>query len=249
MDDKTIERIEEKYLITKQEKSALLRSISKHLARDEYFKEEVLSLYFDTKDYDLAVRSIDQPAFREKIRVRAYNVPKLSSKVFFEIKAKQKIGKRKISSKRRLILPLKSFYKYQSGKANLVELASEFSHSDIQQIQIAKELDYLYKYYQLQPKVVVSANRVAYVAKANPSFRLTFDEHLRFRTDKLRLEKGSTGEEYFKNTTDPKHDIIMEVKTMPTMPPWFVSELSKLHIYPARFSKYGKIYQLIKERK
>ena len=36
---------------------------------------------------------------------------------------------------------------------------------------------------------------------------------------------------------------------MNAMPQWFMSELSQLKIYPYRFSKYGKIYQLINERK
>ena len=40
----------------------------------------------------------------------------------------------------------------------------------------------------------------------------------------------------------------MEVKTMHSMPPWFVRELSRQKLYPVRFSKYGKIYQLTKER-
>ena len=242
MDDKTIERIEEKFLITKQEKSALLRSISKHLARDEYFKEEVLSLYFDTKDYDLAVRSIDQPAFREKIRVRAYNVPKLSSKVFFEVKSKYAVGKKKLSNKRRLILPLADFYAYQSGEQTLESVAAKASHDNSQQIQIARELDYLVKLYAAEPKVLISSDRLAFKGKDDAGFRLTFDEHLRFRTSNLELDKGSQGENYF-------NQIIMEVKTMHAMPPWFIAELSRRHIYPATFSKYGKIYQLLTERK
>ncbi|MBQ7802501.1 polyphosphate polymerase domain-containing protein [Candidatus Saccharibacteria bacterium] len=248
MDDKTIERIEEKYLITSKEKTELLKAIKSNLRKDEFFSEEVLSIYFDTKNYDLVIKSIDRPDFREKVRIRAYNVPKLSSPIFFEIKTKLKVGKKKIGNKRRLSLPLKDFYQYLEKDANLEELAKNFSKNNKKQVQIARELDYLMKYYRLEPKLFIGADRVAYVGKDDSNFRLTFDSNLRFREKKLRLEKGSDGEKFFPLTSDPKHDIIMEVKTMNAMPPWFARELSRLKIYPVRFSKYGKIYELIKER-
>ena len=248
MDDKTILRTEEKYLITKSEKTELLSRIEKNLKHDEFYKEEVLSLYFDTKNFDLVIKSIDRPNFREKVRVRAYNVPKKSSKIFFEVKTKYKKGKKKIGNKRRLVLPLKDFYAYYENGESLEKLVKKNSGDSFRELQIARELDYLMKYYKLEPKVLIATDRIAYVGKDDPGFRLTFDKDLRFRTENLKLEKGSNGEKYFPNTDDPKHDIVMEVKTMNSMPPWFVKELSRLKIYPARFSKYGKIYQLIQER-
>ena len=103
-------------------------------------------------------------------------------------------------------------------------------------------------YYKLEPKVLISADRLAFSSKYDPEFRLTFDENLRFRTKDLTFRKGSKGKKYFPTTDEPKKSVIMEVKTMNAMPPWFVKELSRLMIYPTRFSKYGKIYQLINER-
>ena len=35
----------------------------------------------------------------------------------------------------------------------------------------------------------------------------------------------------------------MEIKTLGSMPLWLVRCLSELNIYPASFSKYGKIYE------
>ena len=46
--NRTIERIEEKFLITKQQKTALMKAINKRLDHDEFYKEEILSLYLDT---------------------------------------------------------------------------------------------------------------------------------------------------------------------------------------------------------
>lgn len=248
MNDKKIERVEEKYLVTKSEKAKLLKALGKKLEHDQFYKEEVLSLYFDTPNYDLAIKSIDRPNFREKVRVRAYDLPKKSTPVFFETKTKLVIGNRKIGDKRRLVLPLKDIYKYMKG-GDLVGLTEKYTKGDWQQCQVARELDYLMKFYKLEPKVVISANRTAFVAKEDKGFRLTFDESLRFRETDLKLEKGSKGEKYFPAVGEKERSVIMEVKTLTAMPPWFVAELSKLHVYPVRFSKYGKIYQLIQERK
>lgn len=243
-DDRTIERVEEKYLISRSEKTALLKKIQLHLEKDEYFKEEVLSLYFDTSHYDLANRSIDRPSFREKIRIRAYNVPTKSSPVFFEVKSKLATCGLKVGNKRRLVLPLKDCYDYLKTGKNLEKITRAYSHDDRQQRQVARELDYLMHYYQLEPKALIITNRTAYVGRDNRSFRLTFDENLRFRTTNLRLEQGTKGEKFF----HPPKNIIMEVKILDSMPLWFTRELTRLKIYPTRFSKYGKIYQLTKER-
>lgn len=244
----TIRRVEKKYLITRSEKAALLKAIKKHLKRDEYYKEEVISLYLDTDNFDLAIKTIDRPNFREKIRVRAYNIPKRSTKVFFEVKTKLAADKVKIGNKRRLIIPLKEFYTYINTGKGLEQIASKASDGNPQQIQVARELDYLIKHYGLKPKILIISNRTAFSGKNDSNFRLTFDENLRFRTTDLKLEKASTGEKYFPSTSDPKRGIIMEAKTINAMPPWFVDEISRLKIYPTRFSKYGKIYQLITER-
>ena len=131
--DRTIERIEEKYIITKQQKSALMKIIAKQLDHDDFYKEEVLSLQLDTDNFDLAVKTLDRPNFRLKVRVRSYNVPTLSKKVFFEVKTKTKTGKRKIGNKRRLVLPLKDFYAYINKGQDLEKLASKASDGDAQQ--------------------------------------------------------------------------------------------------------------------
>ena len=249
MSDRTIERIEEKFLLTRQQKTALIKAIKKQLNHDEFYKEEVLSLYLDTDNYDLAVKSLDKPDFRIKVRVRSYNVPTRSKRVFFEVKTKLKVDNRRVGNKRRLVIPLKDFYAYIEKGADLEKIAEKASKGDAQQIQVARELDYMVKHYKLKPQLLIVSDRTAYSGKDDKGFRLTFDENLRFRTTKLKLEKGGDGEKYFPNTADPKHSIIMEVKTMNAMPPWFVAELNKLHTYPIRFSKYGKIYQLIIKRK
>lgn len=251
MDDKTIARIEEKYLITPREEEKLLAKIVKHLAHDKYFCETVTSLYFDTKDFELAIRSIDRPDFRYKIRLRSYETPKLSTPIFFEIKTKLKQGNKKIGNKRRIVLPLKDFYHYYDEGADLEAIIENIPNTDKNQSQIARELEYIMRFKQLEPKMIIYADRTAYIGSKLSDFRLTFDRDLRFRTTNLRLEKGTKSKKYFpllENSVERNRCIIMEVKTFNAMPSWFVNALSELKIYPSRFSKYGKIYQLIKER-
>ncbi|MBQ3464270.1 polyphosphate polymerase domain-containing protein [Candidatus Saccharibacteria bacterium] len=250
MDDQTIARVEKKYLITRSEMNELLKRVQKNLQKDEYFSETVLSLYFDDDNFSLAIRSIDRPNFRAKVRLRAYDVPTKSSKVFFEVKSKLVKGKKKVGNKRRLVLPLKDIYSYLNTKSALESFIKPKNNpaDDFKNRQIARELDYLINTLHLSPKILISVDRLAYVGKGNSNFRLTFDKNLRFRTKNLRLEKGSDGEKHFDFTPEPTRNIIMEVKTMHSMPPWFVRELSRQKLYPVRFSKYGKIYQLTKER-
>lgn len=247
LDVKTIERVEEKYLITKAQKSALLKKISPLLSRDEFYKEEILSLYFDTAHNDLVIKSIDRPAFREKFRARVYKMTKGKSPVFLEVKSKMAVKKIKIGNKRRLILSEREFHRFLKGE-KLTKIAEKSHAGDFKQLQIARELEYLMDFYALEPKILIASDRLAFKGKTNSEFRLTFDENLRFREKNLTFKKGGTGEKFFPSTPNPKTNIIMEVKTMNAMPPWFVQALSSLKIYPSRFSKYGKIYQLINER-
>ena len=55
MDGKVFDRIEKKYLITKDDKKELLKTIKKHMEKDNYHKSEVYNLYFDTDNYDLII--------------------------------------------------------------------------------------------------------------------------------------------------------------------------------------------------
>ena len=72
MDGRVFDRIEKKYLITKKDKTEILKAIRTHMEKDGYYKSEVYNLYFDTDNYDLIIQSIDQPIFKHKLRARSY---------------------------------------------------------------------------------------------------------------------------------------------------------------------------------
>ncbi|MBQ9029760.1 polyphosphate polymerase domain-containing protein [Candidatus Saccharibacteria bacterium] len=217
-------RVETKYILTPAEFKALLEIIAPYIEKDRYFKATNCSVYYDTDSRYLAIHSMEKPLYKEKIRIRSYNVPKsLDDEIFIEIKKKYN----GIGSKRRITTTLKDFYHYEKTG----ELKTENA-------QIKAELDHCFNFYHLKPALYVAYDRLSFSGKNDDNFRLTFDQNVRSREDNLQLEYGDAGDHYFKN-----HEIVMEVKVLDAYPIWFTRALSHLHIYPASFSKYGRIYE------
>ena len=105
--------------------------------------------------------------------------------------------------------------------------------------QICREIDYFMDYYQnLTPKVFLSYEREAFHANDESGFRVTFDEDIFARCDRLSLREGTDGgvrllgEEYS----------LMELKCSGGIPLWMTKVLSQEKIYKTSFSKYGTAY-------
>ena len=221
MNENIFRRVEEKYFLNKEQYKKLFNEINKYIEKDEYYKSNILNIYFDNNNSELIIRSGDKPIYKDKIRLRSYNVPSMNDDVFLEIKNKFN----GITSKRRIKMKLNDFYNYiNNGKMN--------------NSQIMNEIDYLFKYYDLKPAYFVGYDRLSFKGKENNGLRITLDTNLRSRNDNLKLENGDYGELYFKDDT-----IIMEIKTLDSMPLWLTSTLSNLKIYPISFSKVGEIYK------
>ena len=222
-------RVETKYILTPTEFKNLLEAIAPFVEKDRYFKATNCSVYYDTDERYLAIHSMEKPLYKEKIRVRSYNVPRsLADPVFIEIKKKYN----GIGSKRRITTTLEDFYRYeQTG-----ELKTENP-------QIKAELDHSFRFYHLKPALYVAYDRLSFCGKNEGDFRLTFDRNVRSREDNLKLEYGDRGEKYF-----DQDEVVMEVKVLDGYPLWFARALSNLKIYPASFSKYGRIYEQQLER-
>lgn len=219
---KIFRRVEEKYIITKDQYEELLKRIDSYIEKDEYYESTICNVYFDTTSNDLIIRSIEKPVYKMKIRLRSYGIPKKKDDVFLEVKLKHK----DIVGKRRVKLKLNEFYNY-------LNKGSYDSNN-----QIMKELDYFFQYYQLQPSYYLAYDRKSYRGKEKNELRITFDTNLRSRKEDLRLELGDAGKRYFKEEI-----YIMEIKTLDAIPLWLVRNLSELQIYPISFSKIGSIYR------
>ena len=210
------------------------------MEKDKYYKSEVFNLYFDTNNYDLIIQSIDQPPFKEKLRARSYYG---YDRVFIEIKTKLR-GRddENPGFKRRVMITNDDFKELIKKKASLEELAKRSIESK-DDIQIAKESDYLIQKFNLKPKLLVIYNRESY--KGEDKLRVTFDENLKYRDKKLDAFDEKSGKIYFKD----ERNVIMEVKANGALPLWLVKALSENKIYPQRFSKIGRIYEKIRKEK
>ncbi len=221
MYENIFQRVEEKYILTKKERDQILEKIAPYIKKDKFYESKICNIYFDTCNSDLIINSIEKPLFKEKIRLRSYGVPSLNDDVFLERKEKYE----GIVGKRRTKMKLKEFYNYLNT-----------NNYDTKN-QIMKEIDYCFKYYDLYPVIYIAYDRISYKGVYEKELRITFDEKLRSRREGLKLELGDKGDLYF------KEDIyLMEIKTLSSIPLWFVKVLSELKIYPKSFSKYGNIY-------
>ncbi len=221
MNENIFKRVEEKYLITQCDWKKIFQKIGKNLKKDKYYESTICNIYFDSPHDDLIIHSIDKPVYKEKVRLRSYGIPTKNDNVFLEMKVKYQ----DLVMKRRVELKLKDFYCYmKTGK---------YSNS-----QIMREIDYLFQYYKLKPFYYLAYDRKSYMGLENEELRITIDSNLRSRREDLRLELGDKGNKYFQDNM-----LIMEIKTLNSMPLWLVKTLSEFKIYPISFSKIGSIYK------
>jgi len=216
-------RYEKKYLLSRGQYETLFRELRDHIVPDAYHRSTVCSIYYDTDDYELIRRSIEAPVYKEKLRLRSYGVPDDDGTVFIELKKKYK----GMVYKRRVPMGAKAAMAYLAGEAGPTECS-----------QMTREIDWFLHENDVNPKVFIACDRYAWVDKENPELRITFDENLRWRTDRLDLTLGSDGE----TLTEPGA-VLMEIKIPGTAPLWLARLLSDQRVFPTSFSKYGTCYK------
>lgn len=227
MAQQVFNRKEIKYLLSEDEYQRFFQAIEPFIEKDRYFASTNCSVYYDTPEKYLVVHSMEKPIYKEKLRIRSYNIPSLEDTVYLEIKRKYK----GTGNKRRIGLKLKDFYRYQETG----ELRTDNP-------QIKHEIDYCFQRYHLRPSLFLAYDRHSYQDKNSRNLRITFDANIRSRTDDLKLEHGDRGDNYFNDNI-----IVMETKTLGAYPLWFSHALASQRIYPASFSKYGKVYQKLNQ--
>lgn len=218
------QRYELKYLVTNDQREIIMKEMSDRMKGDQYGKSTICNIYFDLPNYYLIRKSLEKPAYKEKLRVRSYGTANSASTVFVELKKKYK----DVVYKRRISLPEREamYYLCSDATGGLPG-------------QIGREIDYFRGFYEnLQPRVFLSYDREAFYAKDDDSFRVTFDENIMWRDYDLSLTKGAYG----KQILEPNQSL-MEIKVGSAMPLWMVSILTKNQIYKTSFSKYGRAYQ------
>ena len=219
----SFKRYEKKYLLSREKYLELWSQLESRLMPDQFFQSTVMSLYYDWDDFRLIRSSIEQPVYKEKLRLRSYDVPGEESPVFVELKKKYK----GIVYKRRVRMTEREAEDYLSGRAAAPA-----------EDQISREIDWFLKTNQVQPKVLIACDRKAYVGREEPGLRLTFDSSIRWRDTQLRLTEGDHGRELLEDG-----QVLLEIKMPESAPLWLAELLSSLEIFPRSFSKYGQCYK------
>lgn len=219
-------RHELKYILTKEQKERIVAHIQPYMSLDQYGRTTICNIYFDTENYRLIRRSIEKPEYKEKLRIRCYVNKNAENKVFVEIKKKYD----KVVYKRRL-----SMQEEQAMQWLKQEKTCEIDS------QIAREIDYFLEYYgTLKPALYLSYEREAYYCKEDSDFRVTFDENVLCRQERITFQSDVGG--------IPVLDVdkvLMEIKCAGGIPLWMTEILSKEKLYKISFSKYGTAYQNI----
>lgn len=216
-------RYEMKYVLSREQQKMVLKAMEPYMKLDDYGKTLIRNIYFDTDDYLLIRRSIEKPAYKEKLRVRCYGNAESKKPVFVELKKKYK----KIVYKRRIVLSENEALKWLQGERHCK------SNS-----QITQEIDYFLSFYKaLKPAAYISYEREAYYSQQYPDLRITFDSNILCRTSNLTLEKDGG------DPVLPQENVLMEIKSGGAVPLWMTDVLSHEHIYKTSFSKYGAAYR------
>ncbi len=213
-------RYEIKYLLNSRQYKAIKTEVLKRLSSDEYGETTIQSLYYDTVDNRLIRESLEKPIFKEKLRLRCYNLNDNNKDIYVEMKRKYDgvVYKRRIACK-------------ENEADDLLK-----NHS--LKTQIGRELNYFTTYYgDLVPKMLILYDRVAYYDK-NSQLRITFDRNIKYRKNNLNFHTSFDGENLL-----PQDSILMEIKTDTALPLWICEILDKEKINKTSFSKYGAAYE------
>lgn len=217
-------RYELKYLLSQAQKETLCKAMEAYMKPDQYGRTTIRNLYYDTDTYLLIRRSIEKPAYKEKLRLRSYQKAGAEDIVFAELKKKYS----DVVYKRRIALPNREAMAWLSGEKPCSR------HT-----QIAQEIDYVLQLYgNLHPTVFLSYEREAYYANDGSDFRVTFDDTILCRQEELSLDSQAYGTPIL-----PQDRVLMEIKCSGGIPLWMTQVLSKEKIYKTSFSKYGTAYQ------
>ncbi|MBR5285819.1 MAG: polyphosphate polymerase domain-containing protein [Clostridia bacterium] len=217
-------RYELKYLLTLEQKAMILNAISPYMELDRYGRTAIRNIYFDTDNYRLIRRSIEKPAYKEKLRIRSYGQATPDGTVFVELKKKYE----SVVYKRRIPLPERDATAWICRRQNCPTST-----------QISREIDYFIGFYgELKPTVFLSYEREAYFDKGGGDFRVTFDDNILCRQNDVNLCSQIYGEPIL-----PNGKVLMELKCSGGIPLWMTEILSRGRIYKTSFSKYGTAYE------
>lgn len=220
----TFKRYELKYMLTPEQKAAVMNAMAPYMALDKYGRTVIRNIYYDTDNYRLIRTSLEKPVYKEKLRLRSYRQLMDDEPAFVELKKKFD----NVVYKRRLSMPQSAAMDWLGG-----------NYAKKPDCQIASEIEYFTRFYQtLHPVVFLSYEREALYCKDGGDFRVTFDESILCRSDRLSLTEDVGGMPILE-----PGKVLMEIKTAGGIPLWMTHVLTENKIFKTSFSKYGTAYR------
>ena len=207
--------------------------IAGHVQHDPYCANQpnqnytVRSIYYDSDDLLFYHEKIDSVKARRKLRVRTYNTHQSDSIVFLEIK--RKFGR--VGCKDRLLLPLDMADHAMNGMSPEEVLGNEPSFKDR---SVLGKIRYLLNLKQLNPVVLITYEREAFLGRRDKTARVTFDRN-------IRSLPNPTMEQIFEEQSliqFEDNQFVLELKFDEAMPTWMALLIRKLNLRSESYSKY-----------
>lgn len=227
INQKEFKRVETKYLVEAQQLPALLQDLNDHMQADDFAQSTITSLYFDTENFQMIQDSLAKKHGKEKLRLRTYaSQPGLDSPAFLEIKQK--------------IAGVGYKYRVKTTPQEAITALAGTGNSVSQDVRMTDQLALLQDRYQtIQPRMLISYNRLSFKGKDDAAVRVTLDRDLTYAPVTSLTLSSSAAIPLVTN-----NQLVMEIKVSDQLPTWLQTILAKYNLEKASFSKYGQAYQL-----
>jgi SPX domain protein involved in polyphosphate accumulation len=221
-------RFELKYILPVHLCARIQEELQPQIRPDQHGGEEgysIVSLYYDSPDFECFWSKIEGLKYRRKVRLRIYPGDDIRKVTVGSVEIKQRINK--TVQKRRLELPIEKAEQLCAGKLALEGL-------DDLDLQVAREVTYLSIAMQLRPAAITAYWRRAYEGHhENAGLRVTFDTYVASRIHALTVNEAAHNRLIL-----PDDWCIMEVKADDRVPEWVTSLLARHGCQLNRVSKY-----------
>lgn len=228
----SFKRYEKKFMLTQKQFNQLMPKLKEYMNEDEHSQDggtyRIYNIYYDNETHDVIRHSISKPYYKEKLRLRSYQVIDNENETVF-LELKKKING--IVNKRRVVLTLAESEAFL--EQGIRPVAKNYMGE-----QVLNEIQYYLEQNPIHPKVYIAYERFALFGKDDRSIRITFDFNIVSRRYDLSLQQDTYGEALLEEGM-----YLMEVKISDAIPIWLTQILSELSIHNSSFSKYGNEYQ------
>jgi SPX domain protein involved in polyphosphate accumulation len=225
-------RFELKYVLPLSHCGGIIDELEERIRPDRHGGREgypIVSLYYDSPDFECFWSKIEGLRYRRKVRLRVYpDASGVAAIASGSVEIKQRINR--TVQKRRLELPIEQAEALCEG-----QLASDARAGlDALDAQVAEEVTFLAESLDLRPAAITAYHRRAFEGELdNAGLRVTFDSMVGARVHALNVRAPAPN-----HLILPQDWCIMEVKANEAVPDWVTSMLARHDCQLQRVSKY-----------